>query len=185
MQQGTPQGSPLSPVLWLVQISLVLHDADARFAKLAASYPRPRRNPPPPTGTQLDLMSYVDDGNPLIITSGSHRHHKRVRHWVDTFTNGPFFTQASTNCTITPLQSFTPYFPLSFHRTKIRHAPYASGIPLHARYTAVALCNGIPPLGFIPEACLSRSTVELLAVGHKYFISSCTRSNSTIQGTLR
>ena len=88
IQQGTPQGSHLSPVMWLVQISLVLHDADRRIQDITRSQlrTRPRRHPLE-VQVRVDLMSYVDDVNPLIVTTGSHRLHRRIKHWVDTALN--------------------------------------------------------------------------------------------------
>ena len=76
MQQGAPQGSPLSPVLWLIQIAKVLHAADHTIK----SHQHRHRwdlwhSTPLKFITRGHLFSYVDDVNPLIITRGTRAQH--------------------------------------------------------------------------------------------------------------
>ena len=76
MNQGTQQGSPLSPILWLAYIDRTLEASDWRIQELPTNTPLPpervRRSLAPrnqPMRRTL-LFSFVDDVNPLVITQG-------------------------------------------------------------------------------------------------------------------
>lgn len=76
MQQGAPQGSPLSPVLWLIQIAKVLRRADDILRQPVPAHSRElRRQPKRPHISTSDLFSYVDDINPPTATRGSRKDH--------------------------------------------------------------------------------------------------------------
>ena len=91
MSEGTPQGSPLSPVLWLLFLAGTLERADQRIRDISL---QPARNThhrsaktaqsgPLPT-LKVKLVSYADDVNALIITRNtSIKEHKRIGKAVD------------------------------------------------------------------------------------------------------
>jgi len=86
MHQGAPQGSPLSPVLWLIYIANTLKRVTISLALApfptmqSRSVSLPRRTAPrPPPSATTDIYSYVDDINPLNITTDStHQEHERM-----------------------------------------------------------------------------------------------------------
>jgi len=92
MAEGTPQGSPLSPVLWLLFLADTLKRADTKIRDI--SLPLTRRNPtrgapgqePRAATTQIKvkLVSYADDVNALVITNNiSQKKHKIITKEVD------------------------------------------------------------------------------------------------------
>jgi len=79
MDEGSPEGSPLSPVLWLIYIAETLRNAQGRMNILSLQ-PAPSTNggerrvtrPKPHSrgvSWQVDLFSYADDVNPLVKLS--------------------------------------------------------------------------------------------------------------------
>jgi len=99
MEEGTPQGSPLSPVLWLLFLADTLKKSDGKLRRLSPSPQPPRRpgattrgatsshprlRPAAPTH-EVKLVSYADDVNALVITYNmTTREHKRFTREVDT-----------------------------------------------------------------------------------------------------
>jgi len=80
----TPQGSPLSPVLWCISMAAPLARADRRIAHLPRLGPlgrRPHLPPLPPPESLVLLFSYVDDVNPLIVSKNTttKQHNQMVR----------------------------------------------------------------------------------------------------------
>ena len=95
MNQGLPQGSPLSPVLWCISIAVVLKRADQRCLRLIPRRPilghmtnitaKQRAQNLGPPSIQVHMYSYVDDVNSVIITKNTTaKEHNRVRKKVDT-----------------------------------------------------------------------------------------------------
>ena len=87
MTDGAPQGSPLSPVLWLIHLARMLKLAEIRFPApplLNFTHDHDNRHKQPCAGprTQVFLVSHVDDVNPLIITTGSKNQNKEVTQRV-------------------------------------------------------------------------------------------------------
>jgi len=88
MEEGTCQGSPLSPTLWLTYIAGVLTHADAAINRLLlhTSPPRYSLRQPAYHGPliSVDLHSYADDVNPLIVTQHTtRRQHQGIVDQVD------------------------------------------------------------------------------------------------------
>jgi len=106
MSEGTPQGSPLSPVLWLLFLADTLKRGDQRIRDIplqpARRYPTRKLTtgqshrtpvegrsahplpPPLPPTLEVKLVSYADDINALIVTHNtSTREHKRLSREVD------------------------------------------------------------------------------------------------------
>lgn len=76
MSEGAPQGSPLSPVLWLLFFSQTLRMADITINKIRlpihASTHLLRSGPIPERQSfSVNLYSYADDVNPLVISRGT------------------------------------------------------------------------------------------------------------------
>jgi len=90
MNEGTPQRSPLSPVLWLLFLARTLQRADTAIKDIRLTPTRksqrllaPNIRAPPPI--QVDLFSYADDVNPVVTTRWtSGKDHARVCAEVDT-----------------------------------------------------------------------------------------------------
>lgn len=85
MDEGTPQGSPLSPVIWLIYIAGTLSKATyAINQQLTSTRTRPAtrqqqtHTPNIPATPIVKIFSYVDDINPLVISNGSIRGHNRI-----------------------------------------------------------------------------------------------------------
>ena len=70
MTIGTPQGSPLSPVLWLTFIATILKRADHRITQLCSSPFRrqSRTTSSNDSSFRVLVFSYAGDVNPLIIS---------------------------------------------------------------------------------------------------------------------
>jgi len=89
MDDGTTQGSPLSPVLWLIYLAKTLKGADARFIEISTT-PTPyssrlRCGRGREVTIEVSLFSYADDVNTLVVTRGtSARQHRRMVKEVDT-----------------------------------------------------------------------------------------------------
>jgi len=87
MDGRTPQGSPLSPVLWLIYNANTLKRVDERCESITLG---PRRTSGRHTHRAIPrisvcLISYVDDVNPLIVTEiCSRREHRRIVEEVNT-----------------------------------------------------------------------------------------------------
>ena len=86
MNQGIPQGIPVSPILWCAFFSRTLKRIDSDVAALAAkeTHPGQRRSSRtssarPNLGLQVLTFSYVDDVNLLVITRDlSSKEHNKV-----------------------------------------------------------------------------------------------------------
>ena len=92
MCEGTPQGSPLSPVLWLLFLADTLGRGDQGIKdnplQLAKRNPprssNAQKNPPSPSSLEVKLTSYADDINALVISHNtSAKEHKRLCKEVD------------------------------------------------------------------------------------------------------
>jgi len=92
MCEGTPQGSPLSPVLWLLFLADTLERSDRRIKDIPLQPTRrhpsrelqPVQSRTPPPTLEVKLVSYVDDVNALIIIHHtSTKEHTRLGKEVD------------------------------------------------------------------------------------------------------
>jgi len=79
MKEGTTQGSPLSPVLALIYIARTLRQADETIS--GTSSPQPNKRYPTRGGhlgrspkVTVEVFSYADDVNPLVITDNTSDH---------------------------------------------------------------------------------------------------------------
>ena len=89
-EEGTPQGSPLSPVLWLLFLAITLKKTDRVIKEEISLKLDIRKNPArkasdatrliPDPEIQVDLYSYADDVNPVVTTRGTSR--KKHAHVV-------------------------------------------------------------------------------------------------------
>jgi len=84
MSQGTPHGSPLSPILWAIFLSRTLNATTLRCQELAPRQGTGTATRHTATGRKVTvhLFSYVDDVNPLITSEGMTRqeHDRVVEH---------------------------------------------------------------------------------------------------------
>ena len=93
MNQGTPQGSHLSPILWCAFFSRTLRAVDravsiSNWGVHLRGLRRSLRNHPPTLTpvpkVQVCIFSYVDDVNPLVISQGLiQREHDKVMTKVE------------------------------------------------------------------------------------------------------
>jgi len=89
MADRTPQGSPLSPVLWLIYFGNTLLRAEERCKGTTliarCSSTRLRSLPSPQQTTiRILLVSYVDDLNPLVVSrKTSIKDHNKIVHRVE------------------------------------------------------------------------------------------------------
>ena len=72
LEDGSPQGSPLSPVIWLVYLATTLQRCEAKFQDISVPSRRPKKAP------EVLCFSSADDTNPLIISRGTMKEHKEV-----------------------------------------------------------------------------------------------------------
>ena len=80
MDQGCPQGSPLSPVLWLINLARTLKKTQQWFdlTKKLHSHVTRHKHSEQQGRRELILVSYIDDISPMIITSGTLAHHRKT-----------------------------------------------------------------------------------------------------------
>jgi len=82
MDNGAPQGSPLSPVLWIIYIATSLKRAEEKIGRISIPLPRSSerlwerwREPPQ---IRVHLVSDADNINPVIKAWGSSRREHRL-----------------------------------------------------------------------------------------------------------
>jgi len=71
LDDGTPQGSPLSPVIWLIYLANTLKTAKHQITEFSRAPTRRSArltSAAPKITFQVDLFSHADDINPLVIS---------------------------------------------------------------------------------------------------------------------